>query len=68
MHFAVLALETKIPTNDKITEKIIQLVQSPLLQGAALTTLLKYFNTLVRMYPAKYKKTAQVLTQHRIYG
>lgn len=67
MHLAVLALEAKILTNDNVTQRILSLVQSPLLQGAALKTLLQYFNTLVKIYPAKYKETARALTQQRIY-
>jgi len=68
MHLAVLALEAKILTNDNVTQRILSLVQSPLLQGAALKTLLQYFNTLVKIYPAKYKETARALTQQRIYS
>lgn len=67
MQVAVLALEAKILTNIKVSEKILSLVQSPLLQGAALKTLLKYLNTLVKIYPEKYKDTARALTQKRIY-
>ena len=68
MHLAVLSLERGIAVNDKITEKILNLVQSPLLQGAAVKTLLQYFNTLVKIEPNKYKETVRALTQTRIYG
>ena len=66
MNLAVIALEANITTNDKITQCILDLVISPLLQGSALKTLLLYFNTLVKIHPNKYKETARALTQ-RIY-
>ena len=66
MSLAVTALEANIMTNDKITQCILDLVISPLLQGSALKTLLLYFNTLVKIHPNKYKETARALTQ-RIY-
>ena len=66
MNLAVIALDAGIATNDKITERILALVVSPLLQGTALKTLLLYFNTIVKQHPGKYKETARALTQ-RIY-
>ena len=67
MNLAVLALDAKIHINDAVTNRILALVGSPLLQGSALKTLLLYFRTLVKVHPQKYKETARALTQKRIY-
>ena len=67
MNLGVNALEAKIASNDKVTDNVLQLVRSPLLQGSALKTLLLYFNTIVKVHPNKYKDTARALTG-RVYS
>ena len=67
MDLAIQAQQAGIPENQKITEKVLELVRSPLLQGAPLQSLLAYFRQLVQSAPQKYKKTARDLTENAIY-
>lgn len=67
MDLAVQAQQANISENQKITEKVLELVKSPLLQGQPLTSLLAYFRQLVKSTPQKYKSTARALTETTIY-
>ena len=64
----LLARQCNIPENEKVTERVLELVKSPLLQGAPLKALLMYFQQLVKSSPNKYKSTARLLTEKSIYG
>jgi len=67
MDLAVQAQQANIPENQKVTEKVLELVKSPLLQGQPLVSLLGYFRQLVKSTPQKYKPTARALTENTIY-
>ena len=67
MDLAVQCQQANIAENQKITEKVLELVKSPLLQKGTLKSLLGYFEQLVKSNPAKYKATARQLTDNSIY-